>query len=166
MAEIKSSFDVPYNERVIDKYGYLSHVWSWFFRTFDDVVFPLGSEKISSIELDEASPQAVEGMKFNKRAVSQVWVDFLIQIVTSETELIESGAFVLVYRPNSETWNLIMQGSPGPDDSGVDLTIDSNGQVNYVSGPVNGEVRIKRIAWRARTLSAKHPSYSSQGVRG
>ena len=110
----------------------------------------------------------IDGMKFNYKGISQATVDFLIQRVTTSTgatELIETGIFVVSYNPTSENWSLTMIGTPGPDDSGVDLSIDSDGQVQYASTSITGTASISRINWRARTLSAKHSTYSSAGVR-
>lgn len=110
----------------------------------------------------------IESLKFNFRGVSQAAVDFLIQRITTSTgatELIESGIFVVSYNPTSNNWSLTMLGTPGPDDSGVDLSIDSEGQVQYVSTSITGTASISRINWRARTLSAKHSSYSTVGSK-
>lgn len=110
----------------------------------------------------------IDAMKFNYKGVSQATVDFLIQRVTTSTgatELIETGIFVVSYNPTSENWSLTMIGTPGPDDSGIDFTIDSEGQVQYVSTSITGTASISRINWRARTISAKHSSYSTAGTR-
>jgi len=110
----------------------------------------------------------IDSMKFNYKGISQATIDFLIQRVTTSTgatELIESGMFVVSYNPTSADWSLTMIGTPGPDDSGIDFTIDSNGQVQYVSTSITGTASISRINWRARTLSAKHSTYSTAGTR-
>lgn len=110
----------------------------------------------------------VTNLKFNKRGVSVAFVDFLIQRVTTSTgatELIEAGCFQVAYSPTSDDWDLTFIGSPGPDDSGVDLSVDSNGQVQYVSSSITGTDSISKITWRARTLGAKSSTYSSVGAR-
>lgn len=110
----------------------------------------------------------ITDLKFNSKKVSQAIVDFLIQRVTTSTgatELIESGVFAVSYNPTSADWSLTMIGTPGPDDSGVDISIDSNGQVQYRSSSITGTASISRYTWRARTLSAKHSTYSSVGGR-
>lgn len=109
----------------------------------------------------------IDEMKFNYKGVSQATVDFLIQrvtISTGATELIESGIFVVSYNPTSADWSLTMIGTPGPDDSGIDFTIDSSGQVQYVSTSITGSASISRIVWKARSLSAKHSTYSQIGA--
>ena len=78
----------------------------------------------------------VTDMVFDKRGVSAVFVDFLIQRVTTSTgavETIEAGSFMATYNPTSDDWNLGFIGTPGPDDTGVDLSISSSGQVEYTS---------------------------------
>lgn len=110
----------------------------------------------------------ITDLKFSYRQISQAIVDFLIQRVTTSTgatELIESGMFVVSYNPTSDDWSLTMIGTPGPDDSGVDFMIDSSGQIQYRSSSITGTASISKITWRARTLSAKHSSYSSVGGR-
>ena len=110
----------------------------------------------------------VTDLKFNFRGVSQATVDFLIQRVTTSTgatELIESGIFVVSYNPTSDDWSLTMIGTPGPDDSGVDFSIDSSGQVQYRSSSITGTASISRVIWKARTLAGKHSSYSTIGTR-
>ncbi len=109
----------------------------------------------------------VTNLKFDKRGVSIAFVDFLIQRVTTSTgatELIEGGCFQVAYSPTSDDWDLTFIGTPGPDDSGVDLSVDGDGQVQYVSSSITGTASISKITWRARTLSAKHSSYSSAGA--
>lgn len=83
---------------------------------------------------------------------------------TGATELIEGGCFQVAYSPTSDDWDLTFIGTPGPDDTGVDLSVDSDGQVQYVSSSITGTASISKITWRARTLSAKHSSYSSAGA--
>lgn len=110
----------------------------------------------------------ITDLKFNLRGVSQATVDFLIQRVTTSggaTELIESGMFVVSYNPTSADWSLTMIGTPGPDDSGIDFSIDSNGQVQYVSTSITGTASISKITWRSRTLGAKNSLYSSVGAK-
>lgn len=110
----------------------------------------------------------ITDLKFNFKRVSQATIDFLIQRVTTSTgatELIETGIFVVSYNPTSDDWSLTIIGTPGPDDSGVDLSIDSNGQVQYISSSITGTASISKITWRARTLSAKHSTYSSVGAQ-
>lgn len=109
----------------------------------------------------------IDEMKFNYKGVSQATVDFLIQRVTTSTgatELIETGMFVVSYNPTSADWSLTMIGTPGPDDSGIDFSIDSSGQVQYVSTSITGNASISRVIWRSRILSAKHSTYSQVGA--
>lgn len=110
----------------------------------------------------------ITNFKFNARGVSAAFVDFLIQRVTTSTgatELIEAGQFVVSFNPTSQDWSLTMIGTPGPDDSGVDLSIDANGQVQYVSSLITGTESISKIIWRARVFAGKHTFYSSVGSR-
>lgn len=116
------------------------------------------------------TPRAdISDLRFDKKGVSASFVDFCIQRVTTgtgATELVETGLFVCSYNPTSDDWSLTVIGTPGPDDSGVDLLIDADGQGQYRSSLISGTESISRIFWKARTLGGKHSSYSQAGSQG
>lgn len=168
MGTLKRSFEIPYKNAVIEKTNLFSQSWEWFFKEIYSRLYSLGSEDIFEIANNQSTPSNIDGLQFTKTGVSQATVDFLIQRVTTSTgatELIETGIFVVSYNPTSNDWSLTMIGTPGPDDSGVDFSIDATGQVKYASSSITGTASISRVIWRARTLSAKHSTYSLVGTR-
>lgn len=168
MGSLKKSFEIPYQNAVIDKTNFFTKSWEWFFREIYDRLYSLGSEDVFNITNNQSTPANIDGLKFSKTGVSQATIDFLIQRVTTSTgatELIETGIFVVSYNPTSADWSLTMIGTPGPDDSGVDFSIDATGQVKYASSSITGTASISRVVWRARTLAGKHSTYSLVGAR-
>ncbi len=168
MGTLKKSFKIPNQTPVIEKSNLFTNAWDLFFKEIYDRLYSLGAESVFDLANNQATPIEVTDLRFNKIGVSQATVDFLIQRVTTSTgatELIESGIFVVSYNPTSADWSLTMIGTPGPDDSGVDFSIDATGQVKYVSSSITGTASISRIAWRARVIAAKHSSYSLIGKR-
>lgn len=168
MATPNKSFDIPHQDAVLDKNNFFNQAWQWFFEEIFNRVYSLGKEDTFALVNNQGTAAAIDGLKFSSRGVSQASVDFLIQRVTTSTgavELIETGMFVVSYNPISADWSLTMIGTPGPDDSGVDFSIDSTGQVKYVSSSVAGTAYLSRVIWRARTLAGKHSSYSVVGAR-
>jgi hypothetical protein len=164
MAIPNNSFEVP-KDQLQDRGGILNQAWFWFFRAVHDRLNPLGSETSVQLENNISEAKAVEGLKVNQRGVSQATVEFLVQRVTSVSELIETGSFILSYNPTSEDWNISLTNINQPDDSGVDFTVDATGQVLYTSSDLSGTPIISRIVYRMRTLSAKSALYSSVGAR-
>ncbi len=168
MATPTESFDVPFRERVLDAIGLLSSPWTWFFKSVYERLYPLGIERSFALVNDQAAPADVIGLKVNARGVSQAFVEYLIQRVTtggSAIELIETGLFTLSYRPTDESWDLEVIHEEQPDDSGVDFTVTADGQVQYTSTDATGDPSISRMFWRLRTLAGKSDQYSSQGAR-
>ena len=168
MGILKKSFEIPDKIVVLEKTNFFTTSWEWFFKEIYSRLYSLGSEDIFDLTNNQSTPANIDGLKFTKTGVSQATVDFLIQRVTTSTgatELIETGIFVVSYNPTSNDWSLTMIGTPGPDDSGVDFSIDATGQVKYASSSITGTASISRVIWRARTLSAKHSTYSLVGTR-
>lgn len=168
MATPSDSFDVPYSSTVIDKTLMLTAGWVNFFRSLYDRLMPLGIERSFQIPNNIASAADVESLKVNARSVSQAIVEFLVQRVTvgvGATEVIESGSFMLTYNPTSADWQYTPVLINLPDDSGVDFTVTTDGQVQYTSSNITGTGSISRVVWRMRTLAGKSSQYSSQGTR-
>ncbi len=160
------TIEVPYRDFVSEKTGFVSRVWGEFFRGIRDSINSLGVEKSFKIQNNVSAAENIEGLFFDKERVSAAYVDYLIQRVsvdTGATELIEAGIFIVSYNPTSDDWNFHLVGTSGPDDSGVDLTIDSSGQVQYESSNITGIEVISKITWRARALMAKNSRYSKGG---
>lgn len=162
----QTSFQVPYRNELTDERGFLSNRWELFFRQLQALIFPLGSEQAFPIRNNQVTPLSIQGMALKSDKVSQAIVEYLIQRVTQGTnpvELIQSGSFLLVYKPTSETWNLVTQGTPGPDNAGVTFSVNSNGEVQYTSTQVDGSESISKISFRIRTLAGKSKKYSTFG---
>lgn len=168
MATLPESFDVPYRNPLIERSGMLTTAWTNFFRSLFDRLLPLGAERSCQIANNQSGAADVVGLKVNARAVSQAVVDYLIQRVTTSTgatELVESGIFILAYRPTDEDWDLSIVSEETPDDAGVDFSVTADGQVQYTSSDITGTPSISRVLWRMRTLAGKSTQYSSQGTR-
>lgn len=168
MAIAQESLSVPYNDRAVDKEGFLSNVWTSFWQSLYDRIYPLGVETSFTLANNQSSPADVVGLKVNSRAVSMAIVEFLVQRVTtggSAVETVEAGSFILSYNPTAEDWNISLTHINAPDNSGVDFTVTAAGQVRYTSTNIGGDPSISRIVWRMRTLAAKSTQYSSQGAR-
>lgn len=168
MAIAQESLSVPYNDRSVDKEGYLSDIWTRFWQSLFDRVYPLGVENSFTLANNQSAAADIEGLKVNSRAVSMAIVEFLVQRVTTSTgatELIEAGSFILSYNPTANDWNISLTNINAPDNSGVDFTVTALGQVQYTSTNITGTASISRVVWRMRTLAAKSALYSSQGAR-
>lgn len=168
MGKLQRSFEVPYRDQVLDSNGVLANAWEWFFRAVVERIYPLGDEDSILLVNNQAAVANVTNLKFNSKGVSQAFVDFLIQRVTTgagAVELIASGMFAAVYKPTSNTWAIQMIGTPGPSTSGITFSITALGQVQYTSTNETGTASISKLCWRARTLGAKNEKYSSVGSR-
>jgi hypothetical protein len=157
------SFQVPYKNPVAGGDGLVDRAWAFFFRSVQLALDPLGIEKYYSITNNQITAADIEGLKFDYTKVGQVTVDYLIQRVTTATgatELIETGAFYLAYKPTSGIWAL----TNGPSTAGVTLSIDPSGQVQYTSTNITGTASISKLTFRARTMAAKNSQYSIAGA--
>ncbi len=168
MALPQRSSEVPFRDKLLEVDGLLSQTWFWFFRSLYETLFPLGVESSFELNNNQSGAADVIGLKFNSRGTSQAIVEFLVQRVTTSTgatELIETGSFIVSYNPTAQDWNISLTNINSPDNSGVDFTITSSGQVQYTSSNITGTPQISRVVWRARVLAAKSAVYSSQGAR-
>jgi hypothetical protein len=166
MAGRSFNFEVPINDSLTQGSGLISRPWEGFFRFVQKALLPLGIERAFALANNQSTFTPIEGLAFTALSVSQATVDFLIQRVTigaGAVELIESGSFIAVYKPGSDSWSLFYPGTTGPSDSGVDFSITSAGQVQYTSSNITGTPSISKITFRARTLGAKNSQYSAAG---
>lgn len=160
------SFQVPIREAIADNTGLVSQIWSWFFKGTWERLYPLGIEQSFQLANNIASPTEVTGLVFNSDGVSQAVVEYLVQRVTTGTgahELIESGIFIVCYRPTTVGWSIVLVQINKPDDSGVDFTVTSSGQVQYTSSNIPGTPSISTVYWRSRTIGGKNYQYSKMG---
>lgn len=168
MAIPKNTFDVPYKDPVQDISGLLTTSWEWFFRSLWERLYPLGIERSFDIANNVSGATDITGMKFSSNGVSQVHIDFLVQRVTtggSAVELIESGFFIISYKPTSQTWAITLVEINHPSNSGVDFTVTADGQIQYTSTNEAGTASISKLYWRARTIGGKNQQYSVVGKR-
>jgi hypothetical protein len=160
---IQRLLSAPLTTQLIDKSGLVSSVWEVFFKSITESLNQLGFEKYFEIANNKASATDISGLQFDKAVVSQVTVEYLVQRITtggSGVDLIESGIFILVYRPKTDTWAKVDVKIDSPNDSGVTFSVTSTGQVKYTSSNVAGTASISRLTYRARTLKSKNYQYS------
>lgn len=160
---IDKSLTLPVRDAVLDERGFVAYPWYKFLDKIINLVRPLGEEKRFEIANNVGTPTDVSGLSFDKTLVSAAIVECLFQRVTTGAgaqELLELFIFSVVYKPTSDTWGLTAIEQNSPADSGVTLSITSSGQVQYETSNITGTAYLSRIIWRARTLAAKHNSYS------
>lgn len=153
-----TTIEVPYSNEIIESDKKITVPWQQFFRKLYDLVSPMGFERSFQLENNVASAADVEGLQVNSQKINQVIIEYVIQRITTSTgatELIESGLKIAVYKPVAASWSLVTIGTPGPDGSGVTLSITAGGQVRYTSTNITGTPSVSKITYRARTLAAK-----------
>jgi len=163
MASLPQSFTVPLRDKLLDGDS-ITAPWEWFFRKVWERLNPLGEERSFPIVNNQASAANIDGLKFDSRYVAQALVEFLVVRVTTgtgATELVESGLFIVVFKPTSNAWAINLVNINSPQNSGVDFTVTSAGQARYTSSNITGTASISTLHYRVRTLSGKHSSYSS-----
>lgn len=153
---IQTTLNIPNLEQVVDNKGMLTRIWQNVFRYLQNTLDPLGVEKTFSIENNKAVATNIDGLVFDSSKVSQVFIDYVIQRITTTNELVESGILRAVYLPSSISWNLSSVITAGPGASGVTLTIDSTGRIKYTSSNLGGTPITSTLSVRARTLSGKN----------
>lgn len=152
----QTTLNIPNLEQVVDDKGMLTRIWQTVFRYLQNTLDPLGVEKTFIIENNKASATNIDGLIFDSSKVSQVFIDYVIQRITTTNELVESGILRAVYLPTSLTWSLVTVGTTGPSVSGVAFTIDATGRIKYTSTNVAGTPVTSTLSIRARTLSGKN----------
>lgn len=152
----QTTLNIPNLEQVVDDKGMLSRIWLTVFRYIQNALDPLGVEKTFPIDNNKAVDTNIDGLIFDSSKVSQIFIDYVIQRITTSTELVESGVLRAVYLPTSLTWSLVTVGATGPSVSGVTFTIDSTGRIKYTSTNIAGTQITSTLSIRARTLSGKN----------
>lgn len=152
----QTTLNIPNLEQVVDDKGMLTRIWQTVFRYLQNTLDPLGVEKTFEILNNQASATNIDGLIFDSSRVSQIFIDYVIQRITTTTELVESGVLRAVYLPTSLTWSLVTVGTTGPSVSGVTFTIDATGRIKYTSTNVGGTPITSTLSIRARTLSGKN----------
>lgn len=161
-----NALELPTKDIVINERGLVSEKWEKYLRQSENRLAALGEEKAFQLVNNQVAAADVEGLSFDKAKVSCAVVHYVIQRVTTgggATESLETGCFHVVYKPTADSWSLVTMWTPGPDASGITLSITSAGQVQYVSSSITGTASISKISWRAQVLAAKHSSYSEVG---
>lgn len=163
MAATQTGFSFPIRDKLLDG-QFLNSPWEWFFRQIYERLHALGDERSFEIANNQASAADISGLKFSSRDLSQAVVEFLVTRVTTgggATELVESGLFIVAYKPTSDAWAINLVNINSPQNSGVDFTITAAGQVQYTSSNITGTASISRMFYRVRTLGGKNHRYSS-----
>lgn len=158
-----NSFTPRYDSPVVDQQGILTRVWLTFVRKIAEALEYVGDEYVYTILNNKLVAETIRNLTFDYQYTSQATIEYLIQRVTSSTELIETGIFQVVYRPDADTWVIVPIGTAGPDVSGVTFSITSDGNVQYTSTNIAGTEQISRIVFRVREIAAKSSIYSKVG---
>jgi hypothetical protein len=167
MAVLPKSFKVPYRDSIVERGGFLSSIWARFFRELWERLYPLGIERSFELANAQTSAADITDMKFNKRGVTAVLVHYLVMRITTgtgATELVETGLFMLVYKPTSDSWVKVSIDENNPIDAGVTFSVTSEGQGQYQTTNMSGDASISRLYWRAQTLGGKNYQYSQAGA--
>lgn len=105
------------------------------------------------INNNQISATPVLGLVFDPITVRGAVLEFTIYRVTTGTgaqEKVEAGTAYITYKSVAGTFDLTVVGSAG---SGVTLSIDSFGQIKYVSDSMTGSSYTGKITFRARAFS-------------
>ena len=160
----RDSISIPTNEPIIEGDNLVSNLWMSFFRSVYNRLAPIGIENSFPIPNNNLVATDIPGLRFDKRFTSAATVEFLCQRVTSSVELIEYGEFRASYNPDSEDWNIHFPDINSPENSGIDFTITSAGQIKYTSADIAGTTVISTLHYKVRKMAGKNSLYSSMGV--
>lgn len=80
---------------------------------------------------NQAAPLAVTGLVFDKAQIKAAQVDFEVYRQTDSGSVMEAGTLFLAHRTATDTWEISLQSQF--DDAGVTFSVNSSGQVLYVS---------------------------------
>lgn len=138
---------LPYEDRVTNEDNKISDSWSRFFRKVQDALNYLGDE--SEIALSNNVSAQATGLQFDYRYVSCVFIDILVQRVTSSGELIESGTVRMDYKPYANDWQIT-----SPFTTAATFT-NSGGSLLYTTSNLAGTSRLSRMVYRVRPIKAK-----------
>jgi hypothetical protein len=110
----------------------------------------VGSQAIANNQVVAAN---VTDLLFDYTTTRRVVVDWWCRRKSDSVDLIESGTFVLLYKPGSTTWDFFPVSQEG-DDSGLTWSVTAAGQAKYASTNVAGvyDTTLSKVAYSARTL--------------
>lgn len=109
MAKILRTLLPPFRDKFIDENSNLTQSWFFFFKDLVNFVNPLGQEKTFDLLNNISTATLIPGFAFDKATEKCVFVDYLIQRVTTgtgATELISGGFLILVYKKASDSWEI------------------------------------------------------------
>ena len=152
MANIKSLF-LPLRDVLINSDSLITRSWQVFFRDLTKVINSLGIEQSFTLLNNQTTSQFITGLSFDSEKDKCIFCDYLIQRITSSSELIEAGLLRIVYLSSSNTWNLSVVGSSGPHSSGVTFSITTDGKIKYTSTNVGGTPVLFKLSTRSRVMS-------------
>jgi len=158
------SLQPPYSDKILGLTGLLSVSWQDFFKTLFLYVSPIGIETRSSF-VNNLANQELEGMQFDYTKLTFAIVEFVIHRISQTdgalgagVELIETGSLHVVYHPKAKAWSCHrISPTSQPSNAGVTFSMSGLklGQVLASTSNITGLVKLEKITWRARTMSAK-----------
>ena len=159
----KRSPTAPFTEKLINAQMYLTRSWVDFIRLVVDCLKYVGSEDQFELVNNQSGAADITPLKFDYSYTSAVFIEYVIQRVTSSTNAIQAGVKVVVYNPDSGAWTIAEYGTSTPAAAGITFSITSTGQVQYTSSNLAGTQEISRICFRKREIAAKSSIYSKVG---
>lgn len=107
----------------------------------------------ATINNNITTPTEVAGLIFNESFTKSAEITYRIEIRTDSVEIVEQGELNITYYPSlPERW-VMTQVITGGDPSGVELTINTLGQVLYQSEAVSGLDYVGLINFKTITIN-------------
>ena len=108
-------------------------------------------ETAFTVDNNIAAATNVTSLAFNTTSVRAAEIDYSIYRATdAPTELTETGKMLIVYKNTANTWFLTRTTSG--DDTGVEFTITTTGQIQYTSTDISGANYTGIMKFRAKSL--------------
>lgn len=112
----------------------------------------LSPTALVQITNNNVSATNVAGLVFDKAVTRAAEVIYYIYRTRGVTEVVESGTLMLSYKTDLDVWYM-SRTSHTDDDIGVELTVNSNGQIQYVSSDIaTAGVYAGIMRYRARVI--------------
>jgi hypothetical protein len=154
---------VPYADDVIDSGRKLTRPWEQFFRKIYDLLQYIRAEQTFTLVNNQAAAADVTPLTFDKRYVSHAVVEYLIQRVSSSSELVAGGRLSLIYAYDADAWTIANTVDVNVGTIGVTFSVTADGQVRYTTTNQAGTIETSRMIFRVRQLQGKSNLYSRLG---
>lgn len=156
ISKIKT-ISVPYRDAIAGALN-LTPSWERFFQTLMELISPLGFEFNFDLENGVVNPTPLKDIQFDSKKTTFVSIEYVIKRVRAagpnSQALIETGLLHLAYNPGTELLN-IRKVFSGPDNAGVTFSVDTNGQILYVTSSLTGISRLFRLTLRSTTMKSQ-----------